>query len=130
MQFFGKINEANIVLNVLSLGDAKLLDNNGVKQESIGQAYLESVTGWPANQWIWANGVRKNPMGVGSEWDSANQIFWAAQPYSNWTKDIATGEWISAAGAVPELTQEEKDQNKYYIWDEENQSFELVTHPY
>ena len=65
MQFFGKINEANIVLNVLSLGDDKLLDNNGVKQESIGQAYLESVTGWPANQWIWANGVRKNPMGVG-----------------------------------------------------------------
>jgi len=45
-------------------------------QDADYQAYLESVTGWPANQWIWANGVRKNPMGVGSEWDSANPMQW------------------------------------------------------
>ena len=129
MEKFGKINESNIVLNSLVVDDKELLDGDGVKQESLGQAFLENITAWPANQWIWADGVRKNPMGVGSEWDPVNQIFWSTAPYANWTKDIAKARWISPIGDVPELTQEEKDQNKYYVWDEENQNFDLISYP-
>jgi len=57
MASFGKLNEANVVLSVLKVDDKQLLDGDGVKQESLGQAFLENITGWPANQWIWDNGL-------------------------------------------------------------------------
>ena len=62
-----------------------------------------------------------------SEWDATNQIFWPPQPFATWSKDIAQAKWMSPLGEVPELTQEEKDQNKMYVWNDENQNFELIT---
>jgi|TARA_B100001964_G_scaffold243531_1_gene321778 hypothetical protein len=130
MASFGKLNEANVVLSVLKVDDKQLLDGDGVKQESLGQAFLENITGWPANQWIWDNGQGKYPMLMGSEWDPTNQIFWPRMPFANWTKNIAEKRWVSPTGDAPELTQEEKDQGKYYIWDEENQNYKLTQNPY
>ena len=127
MANFGKINGSNIVLNILVVDDKTLLDNNGIRNESLGQSFLENLTGWPANQWILEDGVRKNPVGIGSEWDATNQIFWPPQPFATWSKDIAQAKWMSPLGEVPELTQEEKDQNKMYVWNDENQNFELIT---
>jgi hypothetical protein len=126
MANFGKISESNIVLSTLVVDDKKLLDENGVKQEALGQAFLEQLTGWPASQWIWEDGVKKNAMGIGCEWDPVNNIFWSPKPFDSWTKDIANAKWISPIGDVPELTQEEKDQNKRYVWNDETQIFDLI----
>jgi len=137
MANFGKINEANVVLSVLKVDDKQLLDGDGVKQESLGQAFLENITGWPANQWIWDYGQGTHPMVIGSEWDSANQIFWPLDPGMDangagvcWHKDIPEKRWIPDVGDPPELTQEEKDQNKYYLWNEQDQNYKLTQNPY
>ena len=126
MANFGKINESNIVLSTLIVDDKKLLDQNGVKQEALGQTFLEQLTGWPASQWVWEDGVKRNSMGIGCEWDPVNRIFWSPKPFNSWTKDIANAKWISPIGDVPELTQEEKDQNKRYVWNNETQIFDLI----
>jgi hypothetical protein len=126
MANFAKINESNIVLNILKVDDKELLDQNGFKQEYLGQIFLEKITGWPASQWIFENGIRKNPMGIGSEWDSINNIFWPPKPFPSWTKDITKAKWVSPLGDYPQLTEQQIDENKRYLWNEEIQNFELI----
>ena len=123
---FGKLDENNIVLNVIAVDKKDTSDENGEVSESVGQAFCESITGWPAAQWVIEGYGNKNPCGVGMEWDPVNKIFWTPQPYPSWTKDIAEANWVSPVGAPPELTEEQKSQGKWYIWNEENGAFELV----
>ena len=52
MAHFAKISEENKVLTVLYIENKLIEDENGVEQESIGQAYLEKHNNWPANLWI------------------------------------------------------------------------------
>ena len=49
---FGKLDENNIVLNVMVVDKKDTSDENGLIVESIGQAFCESITGWPAAQWV------------------------------------------------------------------------------
>ena len=127
MIVFGKLDENNIVLNVIVVDKKNTSDENGQIVESIGQAFCEDLTGWPASQWIMEGGDRKNPIGVGVEWDPVNKIFWPPQIFPSWTKDIASAAWVSPAGPEPELTDEEKSQGKQYTWNEDSGAFELVT---
>ena len=48
MAHFAKISEENKVLTVLYIENKFIEDENGVEQESIGQAYLEKHNNWPA----------------------------------------------------------------------------------
>ena len=52
MANFAKIDENNTVLAILHLDNDIVTDENGVEQESLGQAHLEQHNNWPANQWI------------------------------------------------------------------------------
>ena len=52
MAHFAKISEENEVLTVLYIENKFIEDENGVEQESVGQAYLEKHNNWPANLWI------------------------------------------------------------------------------
>ena len=52
MANFAKIDENNLVINILHVGNEIITDENGVEQESLGQAHLEQHNNWPANQWI------------------------------------------------------------------------------
>ena len=73
--------------------------------------------------------MRGNYAGIGYEWDEDNNIFWPKKPYASWVKDIATASWKSPIGDAPELTEEEKTANKYYVWNEANQSWDLTDPP-
>jgi hypothetical protein len=66
MKIFGKIDENNMVLSVSVVNEKDTSDENGQIVESIGQAFCEDLTGWPASQWIMEGGERKNPITVGS----------------------------------------------------------------
>ena len=127
MKIFGKIDENNMVLSVSVVNEKDTSDENGQIVESIGQAFCESITGWPAAQWVMESEDKRNAIGVGMEWDPANKIFWTPQPYPSWTKDIERAHWISPVGMPPELTEEQKSQHKHWAWDKENQEFKLIT---
>ena len=145
MAHFAKISEDNIVLQVLAVDDKDVKNENNVETESVGQAYLETHNNWPANMWIQTsyntsnnqhkNGgtpFRGNYAGIGHTWDEDNQIFWPKKPFASWVKLISEARWQSPIGDAPELTQEQQDQNAAnthrwsYVWNEDNQSWDLT----
>jgi len=139
MAHFAKINSNNEVLTVNVVGNENLHDANGVEVESIGQAYLEKHSNWPAAMWIQtsyntAGGVHKNGgtpfrgnyAGIGYTWDLENNIFWTIKPYASWVKHIASASWKSPIGDAPELTAQNITDGAFYIWDESNQSWDLA----
>jgi len=145
MAHFAKISEENIVLNVLTVNNSDILDDNGVESELIGQKYLEKHNNWPAEKWIQTSyntfenihkegkvPFRGNYAGIGFIWDSNNQIFWPPKPYDSWVKDLLKAKWKSPIGYEPEFTEEQKNQNYIgthfwnYIWNEANQTWDLT----
>ena len=118
-----------------------MLNADGVEDERVGQEYLQLHNNWPAEMWIQTSyntranthnsgdnskAFRGNYAGIGFEWDEDNQIFWPKKPYASWVKDVATATWKSPIGDAPELTEEEKTAEKYYVWNEEGQSWDLT----
>jgi hypothetical protein len=62
---------------------------------------------------------RKNYAGVGFTYDSEKEAFIAPQPFSSWVLNEETCLWECP---VPYPT-----DGNYYIWNEENQTWSLVT---
>ena len=142
MAHFAKLGANGKVISVLTLDNKDMLNADGVEDESVGQQYLELHNNWPAEMWIQTSyntiqnthklggtPFRGNYAGIGFIWDEDNNIFWSKKPYASWVKDIATASWKSPIGDAPELTEEEKTANKYYVWNEEGQSWDLTDPP-
>jgi len=146
MAHFAKIGMNGKVLQVLTLDNKDMLNADGVEDEKVGQQYLETHNNWASQMWIQTSyntkgnkyynsdgtegdqskAFRGNYAGIGYIWDEDNQIFWSKKPYPSWVKHITTASWKSPIGDAPELTQEQKDNNLYYQWNEENQSWDLT----
>ena len=139
MAHFAKISEDNIVLAVLTFNNNDMLDENGNPSELIGQQYLEKHNNWPSHLWIQTsyntinnthklNGTpfRGNYAVIGGIWDTENQIFLPKKPYSSWIKNLSIAAWQSTIGNAPQRTEEQKLNNQNYIWDEINQSWNLI----
>jgi len=145
MAHFAKINNENLVLQVLTLDNKDTLNADGVENEAIGQQYLEQHNNWPANMWIKTSyntienqhklggtPFRGNYAAIGYEWDEDNQIFWPRQPYASWVKIISEARWQSPIGDMPALTEEQENQNIAnthwwdYHWNETNKTWDLT----
>ena len=141
MAHFAKLGANGKVISVLTLDNKDMLNADGVEDERVGQEYLQLHNNWPAEMWIQTSyntranthnsgdnskAFRGNYAGIGFEWDEDNQIFWPKKPYASWVKDVATATWKSPIGDAPELTEEEKTAEKYYVWNEEGQSWDLT----
>jgi len=145
MAHFAKIGMNGKVLQVLTLNDEDMLDSNDVPNEAVGQQYLETHNNWPAQMWIQTSyntlqnqhktggtPFRGNYAGIGYEWDEENQIFWPKKPYASWVKNISKADWQSPIGDAPALTAEQTSQNEAgthgwdYVWNEDNQSWDLT----
>ena len=147
MAHFAKLGVNGKVIAVHVLDNNKMLNADNQEDESVGQQELERIHGWPAAMWIQtsyntrgnkhydANGnlsgdqskkLRGNYAGIGYTWDEDNQIFWPKQPYASWIKDIATASWVSPVGNAPELTDEQREDGKFYNWNEADQQWDLT----
>jgi hypothetical protein len=125
----------------------KMLNADGVEDESVGQQWLETHNNWPAQMWIQTSyntsqnkhksgdhskAFRGNYAGIGFEWDEDNQIFWSKKPYPSWVKNTTDARWQSPIGDAPALTAEQTSQNEagthewYYNWNEAEQSWDLT----
>ena len=141
MAHFAKIDENNIILNIVVVAEPNMLNGSNVREESKGQEWLEVHNNWPASKWIeyspntlhnkyyddlstdtlgdQSKAFRGNGAVIGLEWDVTNEIFWTKQPHSSWTKDIPNAKWVSPIGDAPDdLTAEEVAASTYYDWDE------------
>ena len=147
MAHFAKLGANGKVIQVLTMDNDKMLNADGVEDESVGQQWLETHNNWPAQMWIQTSyntsankhssgddskAFRGNYAGIGMTWDEDNQIFWSKSPYASWVKDIATASWKSPIGDAPALTAEQTSQNEAgthswgYDWNESGQSWDLT----
>jgi len=136
MASFAKIGLDNKVIEVLSVHNNELLDSNGVEQEVNGIDFLTKLTGYPVWKQTSYNTIggvhssggtplRKNHAGIGYTYDEDRDAFIPPKPFDSWTLNEDTCLW-EAPVAKPTLTQEQIDNNNYYKWNEQNQTWDLV----
>jgi hypothetical protein len=131
MAHFAKIDENNLVINVVTLNDSDMLDLENNESELVGQTYLQTHNNWPLHLWIQTSyntfenthklgGIpfRGNYAQLGYIWDSTNEIFWPEKPYASWVKNTTDARWQSPIGDAPTLTEEQWKAYSYYSWDE------------
>ncbi len=125
MAHFAKLDENNVVLEVLVVDNKMLLDSNGVEQESLGVAFLNSLTGWSSwkqTSYNTRGGVhkeggtpfRKNYAGKDYIYDETRDAFREQQFYSSWTLNEETCQWEPP---IPYPTT--SSFTTIYYWDED-----------
>jgi len=122
MAHFAEIDENNTVTRVIVINNTELLDNEQ-ESEIKGIDFCESLYGH--RNWVQTsfNGsIRYNYAGVGDIWDAENDAFYAPQPFESWSLDEKFI-WQPPV-AYPEI---EEGSTDVYTWNEETQTWDLVT---
>lgn len=124
MAHFAKLNEYNIVTEVIVVHNNELLDSNGIELEQNGINFLIAWSGgytrW--KQTSYNGNFRKNYAGAGYLYDEARDAFIPPQPFPSWTLNEDTCRWEAPV-------QPPADSSRYYVWREEQGLWEEVTMP-
>jgi hypothetical protein len=122
MAHFAQLDNNNIVTNILVVANEDILDDNGQESESKGIEFLKNLFGEDTN-WIqtsYNNNFRKRYAGLGSTYDSINDVFINQKPYNSWLLDETTYDW------KPPVPAPVDNENRYY-WNEETTSWDIIT---
>jgi hypothetical protein len=114
MAHFARIDENNVVTQVVVVDNKDTADANGVEKEHIGAAYLEKLLGGTWKQTSYSGKTRKNYAGIGYTYDADIDAFVAPKPYPSWVLD-ENAQW-QAPVPMP-------DDGEMYSWDEDAQSW-------
>ena len=140
MAHFAKLGANGKVIQVLTMDNDKMLNADGVEDESVGQNRLQQIHGWPAAMWIqtsyntrankyWnqdgsegdqSKKLRGNYAGIGYTYDEENDMFFSKQPHASFTKNTSTASWDPPI-AYPSVEDDGQDPNvwRYVItWNE------------
>tara|TARA_R100001443_G_scaffold112431_1_gene125975 strand:- start:492 stop:890 length:399 start_codon:yes stop_codon:yes gene_type:complete len=130
MAHFAKLGTGNIVERV------EVVSNNIATTEQAGVEFLQNLyqdrSVWKQTSYNTLAGehllggtpLRKNYAGPGFKYDQSRDAFIPPQRYNSWTLNEDTCQW-EAPIPMPELTQEQTDNNNFYQWNEENQTWDL-----
>ena len=114
MAHYCRLDENNIVTEVIVIDNKDTADANGVEKEYIGAAFCERLFGGTWKQTSYNATIRKNYAGIGYSYNSFIDAFVPPQPYTSWTLD-ANAQW-QAPVAMP-------TDGKMYSWNEETQTW-------
>ena len=119
--YFAELDSNSIVTRVVVVSNENNTNSDGNEDESVGIAFCRSLYGANTNwkQSPYNSSIRKNPAGIGNLYNAELDEFIAQQPYSSWTLDSNTAQWVSPLGAEPTLTDEQIASNSYYRWNED-----------
>jgi hypothetical protein len=67
---------------------------------------------------------RKNFAGIGYTFDKDRDAFIPPKPFASWILNETTCQW-DAPVVKPELTEEQSNNNNYYVWNETTTQWEL-----
>jgi hypothetical protein len=119
MAHFAQIDENNIVMQVIVVGDSDCLDENDQESEAVGIAFCQSLLGSDTN-WVQTSynaTKRKHFAGAGFIWDAARDAFYPPSPYNSWTLNETTCQW------EPPVARPDNFSEQTHYWDEENQQW-------
>ena len=123
MAHFAKIDENNVVTQVVVVDNKDTADASGVEKEHIGAAYLESVLGGTWKQTSYHGNIRKNYAGIGYTYDADIDAFVAPKPYPSWVLD-ENAQWQAPVPMPADAGTGEPP--KMYSWDEATLSWVAV----
>ena len=110
MAHFAKIDENNIVTQVVVVDNKDTSDASGVEKEHIGAAHLEKILGGTWKQTSYNGNMRKNYAGIGYTYRADIDAFVPPQPFASWVLN-GQAQW-EAPTPMP-------TDGKMYSWDEE-----------
>jgi hypothetical protein len=131
MAHFAKLGTGNIIEKV------EVVSNDIATTEQAGVEFLQNLykdrAVWKKTSYNTIGGVhltggtpfRKNFAGKGFTYDEDRDAFIEPKPFNSWTLNEATCLWDPPV-PMPTLTQEQIDNNNYYTWNEQNQTWDLV----
>ena len=121
MAHFARIDENNIVTQVIVVANEDTTDTNGVEVEEIGVAFCKKLLGAETNwkQTSYNNNFRVRYAGTGYKFYEDLNAFVPPSPHNSWVLVEETADWVSPLGAAPELTEEEIASRSFYKWDED-----------
>jgi hypothetical protein len=118
MAHFAKIDENNIVTQVVVVDNKDTSDASGVEKEHIGAAHLEKILGGTWKQTSYNGNLRKNYAGIGYSFDAQRNAFISPKPFNSWVLVEETCQW-TAPVAMP-------TDGKMYVWNEDNLGWEEI----
>lgn len=120
MASFAKIDENNVVVEVLSVNNEVLNNLPFPESEPLGVQFLTDLLGaFDWKQTSYNANFRKNYAGIGYTYDAVLDAFIAPKPYPSWLLNTNTCQWVPP-------TPYPSDGN-LYTWDESTQSWVRVT---
>ena len=127
MAHFAKLDDNNIVEQVIVVSNDEIKDANGEETESIGVAFCHKLFGNDTNwkQTSYNNNFRGNYGGIGMTYMTnvqtlgvaSTDIFIGNQPYASWGIGKTTAAWIAPL-PQPGLTTTQSANGQFYQWDE------------
>jgi len=110
MAHFCKLDENNIVTQVVVVDNKDTADAFGVEKEHIGAAHLEKILGGTWKQTSYNGNMRKNYAGIGYTYRADIDAFVPPKPFNSWLLNENTAQW-EAPTPMP-------TDSKMYSWDE------------
>jgi len=131
MAHFAKLGTGNIIERV------EVISNDIATTEQAGVEFLQNLykdrAAWKQTSYNTLGGehltggtpFRKNYATIGGKYDQTRDAFIPPKPFESWILNETTCLW-QAPTPEPELTQDQIDNENYYTWNEENQTWDLV----
>jgi len=120
MAHFAKVNNENIVEEILVINNNVILDDDGIESELKGREFLIATFG--SSLWVQTsyNGtIRKNYAGIGYTYDTIRDSFIPPIPHDSWNLNEETCQWES-----PTLY---PTDGRDYTWNEDETEWVLFT---
>ena len=124
MANFAKLDENNIVTEVIFVNNDVVLDQNGVEQEQLGIEFLKKHCKDPNSKWVqtsYNNNFRTRFAGVGYKYDEQKNMFIPQKPYSNFVFSDVTLDWEAPIPEPITVSFTEADNSQtgvVHIWNE------------
>ena len=115
MAYFAKLDENNVVTQVIAIANSETADANGVEKEYIGAAFCERLFGGTWKQTSYNNNIRKNYAGLDFTYQADIDAFVPPKPFASWLLNEQTAQW-EAPVAMP-------DDGNDYEWNEDTQAW-------
>lgn len=125
MAHFARLNENNIVTEVVVISNADLVDDTGAEVEALGIAVCESVVGpGPWVQTSYNGNMRRRYAGKGMTYSHEHDAFILTQPYPSWLLDLdCPYDWVAPVSKPDD----DACEGGYWEWNEEGQNWECKT---
>ena len=121
MAHYCKLDENNVVTQVIVVDNKDCADATGVEKESIGIAFCERLFGGTWKQTSYNGNIRKNYAGLGYIYNTDIDAFVPPKPFASWLLNEETAQWEAPVAMPADAGTGEPP--KRYSWDEATTSW-------